>query len=212
MKRQIRKTLALLLALGVAGALFGSISTALFTDTAQIQNGSFTTGTVDIDLTDDNETAADNLVNTQLTSAAMAPGDQIQPTVGIRVINSGTLQLRYALYASATDADTKNLKDSLEVTIRAVDSVTADGDCDDFDGAVIYGPTTNIDGSTAAGTFFAIFGDSTAGAQAGDRTLAAAANEVLCFRIKLATTAPNSSQNAATTVTWEFRAEQTANN
>lgn len=201
-----------MLALGAAGALFGSISTALFTDTAQIQNGSFTTGTVDIDLTDDNETAADNLVNTQLTSAAMAPGDQIQPTVGIRVVNSGTLQLRYALYASATDADTKNLKDSLEVTIRAIDSVTADGNCDDFDGAVIFGPTTNIDGATAPGTFFAIFGDSTAGAQAGDRTLAAAANEVLCFRIKLATTAPNSSQNAATTVTWEFRGEQTANN
>ncbi len=202
----------MLLMLGVTGSLLGGISTALFTDTAQVQNGSFTTGTVDIDLTDDNETAADNLVNTQLTSAAMAPGDQIQPTVGIRVVNNGTLQLRYALYASATDADAKNLKDQLEVTIKGVDTNAGNGNCNEFDGTAIFGPTTNIDGSTAAGTFFAIFGDSTAGAQAGDRTLAAAATEVLCFRIKLATTAPNSSQNAASTLTWEFRGEQTTNN
>lgn len=212
MKRHIKKTLVLLLVLGLAGSLLGGISTALFTDTAQIQSSSFTTGTVDIDLTDDNETDADNLTTTQLTLGAMAPGDQIQPTVGITVKNTGTLALRYAFYASATDADTKNLKDQLEVTIRAVDSNAGNGNCNEFDGAVIYGPTTNMDGSTTAGTFFAIFGDSTAGAQAGDRGLAAAASEVLCFRVKLATSAPNSSQNATTTITWEFRAEQTANN
>jgi len=212
MRKHLRRSLLLLLSLGLIAGLVGTISMALFTDTAQIQNGSFTTGTVDIDLTDDNETNADNLANTQLTLSAMAPGDQVQPTVGITVRNNGTLALRYALYASATDADAKNLKDQLEVTIRAVDTNAVNGNCNEFDGAVIYGPTTNIDGSTAAGTFFSIFGDSTAGAQAGDRALAAAASEVLCFRIKLATTAPNSVQNAATTATWEFRAEQTANN
>ena len=212
MRRHIRKALALLLVLGLAGSLLGGISTALFTDTAQIQGGSFTTGTIDIDLTDDNETLADNLTNTQLTLAAMAPGDQVQPTAGITVTNNGTLALRYALYASATDADTKNLKDQLEVTIRAVDSNAGNGNCNEFDGAVIYGPTTNIDGSTTAGTFFSIYGDSTAGAQAGDRALAATASEVMCFRVKLATSAPNTSQNATTTVTWEFRSEQTANN
>jgi predicted ribosomally synthesized peptide with SipW-like signal peptide len=212
MKRHLRKTLALLLVLGLTGSLLGGISTALFTDTAQIQGSSFTTGTIDIDLTDDNETNADNLTNTQLTIGAMAPGDQVQPTGGITVRNNGTLALRYAFYASATDADAKNLKDQLEVTIRAIDVTVPATPCDNFDGAVIYGPTTNIDGATAAGTFFIIFGDSTAGAQAGDRALAAAASEILCFRVKLATSAPNSSQNAATTITWEFRAEQTANN
>jgi len=208
----LKNTLVGLLLLGAAGATLGAIGTALFTDTAQIQNGSFTTGTLDIDLTDNNETNADNLTTTELTMSAMSPGDQVQPTGGITVRNNGTLALRYALYASATDADSKNLKDQLEVTIRAVDSVTADGNCEDFDGAVIYGPTTNIDGTTTAGTAFVIFGDSTAGAHTGDRALAAAASEVLCFRVKLPTTAPNSVQNATTTITWEFRAEQTANN
>lgn len=212
MKRHLRKTLVMLLVTGLVATLVGSISTALFTDTAQIQNGSFTTGTVDIDLTDDNETDADNLTTTQLTLSNMAPGDQVQPTVGITAKNNGTLALRYALYAAATDADAKNLKDQLEVTIRAVDANAVNGNCNEFDGAVIDGPTSDIDGATAPGTFFSIVGDSTAGAQGGDRPLAAAASEVLCFRVKLLSTAPNSVQNATTTITWEFRAEQTANN
>lgn len=212
MRRQIKKTMALLLVLGLAGSLLGGVSTALFTDTAQIQNSTFATGTIDLDLTDDNETLADNLVNTQLTLSAMAPGDQVQPTAGITVTNNGSLALRYALYAAATDADSKNLKDQLEVTIRAVDSNAGNGNCNEFDGALIDGPTSNIDGSTSPGTFFSIYGDSTAGAQAGDRALAAAASEVLCFRVRLDLAAPNSSQDATTTVTWEFRSEQTANN
>jgi len=199
----------LLVFVGSLGAL---MTVGLFTDTAQIQNGSFTTGTLDVDLSDDNETNVDNLVTTQLTLSNMAPGDQVQPTVGITVRNTGSLALRYALYASATDADALNLKDQLEVTIRAVDTVTADGNCDDFDGAVIDGPTSNIDGSTAPGTFFSIFGNSAAGPDGGDRPLAATVSEVLCFRVMLPTTATNSVQNATTTITWEFRAEQTANN
>jgi hypothetical protein len=214
----LKNTLVGLLLLGVAGATLGAIGTALFTDTAQIQNGSFTTGTVDLDLTDNNETAADNLATTELTFSAMAPGDQAQPNNGITVISNGTLNLRYALYASATDADAKNLKDQLEITIRGPDTAGANTgetpvlQCDDFDGTLISGPTTNFDGAAAAGTFVSIFGDSTAGAQTGDRALTAGTNEVLCFRVKLPTTAPNSVQDATTTVTWEFRAEQTKNN
>ena len=194
------------------GSLAAFMSLGLFTDTAQIQNGSFTTGTLDIDLSDNNETDQDNLVNTQLTLSNMAPGDQVQPTVGITVRNNGSLALRYALYASATDADARNLKDELEVTIRAIDTVTADGNCDDFDGVVIYGPTANWDGAAAANTFVAIFGNSAAGPDSGDRTLAASVSEVLCIRVRLPITAGNAVQNATTTITWEFRAEQTINN
>ncbi len=217
MKYARRMFLALLL-LGVGAALVGSLSTALFTDNAQIQNGTFTTGTVDIDLTDNNETAADNLANTELTLSAMAPGDTVRPDNGITVLNNGTLNLRYALYLSATDADAKNLKDQLEITIKGPDSAAANlgevpvKQCDDFDGTSIYAATTNWDGSASAGTFVSIFGDSTAGAQAGDRALSTGSNEVLCIQVKLASTAPNSIQNATTTLTWEFRSEQTANN
>lgn len=214
MKKHLRNTLLLMLvAVGLTVGLAGSLSTALFTDTAQIQNATFTTGTVDIDLTDSNETAADNLTTSDITFVTMAPGDQSQPNGGITVINSGSLDLRYALYVAATDADSKNLKDQLEITIKTIDVTTPATPCDNFDGATtLYGPTANFDGAAAAGTFVALLGDSTAGPQAGDRPLNTATNEVLCFRVKLPTTAGNSVQNATTTLTFEFRAEQTKNN
>ena len=211
-RRQAKWILVALMAIGLSAAIVGSISTALFTDTAQIQSSTFATGTIDIDLSDSNETDADNLTTSDITFSAMAPGDQVQPTGGITVRNNGTLDLRYALYVAATDPDTNNLKDELEITIKGIDVTVPATPCDDFDGASIYPATTNFDGAAAAGTFVSLFGSETAGADAGDRPLTAAASEVLCFRVKLPTTAPNSVQNSTTTLTFEFRAEQTANN
>jgi len=213
----LRPLLISAIALGVV-SLIGASSLALFTDTAQIQNSTFTTGTVDLDLSDSNETNADDLATSDLTLSAMAPGDQVQPDNGITARNNGSLNLRYALYAKATDADSKHLKDQLEITIREPDTSGANSgespvlQCNDFDGTAIYGATTNFDGSAVADTYVAIFGDSVSGAHAGDRALTASASEVLCFRVKLATTAPNSVQGATTTLTFEFRAEQTKNN
>ena len=77
--------------------------------------------------------------------------------------------------------------------------------CDNFDGTQLY--TGDLD-STAG----KLFGDNTQGAQVGDRSLAVGASEILCFRVSLALSAPNSIQNAATTATFTFDAEQTANN
>ena len=57
-----------------------------------------------------------------------------------------------------------------------------------------------------------LVGDPTQGSQAGDRTLNATANEVLCFYVSLPLSAANSSQGASTTTTFTFDAEQTANN
>ncbi len=204
--KHLRKGLLALMALGIGTAVIGGLSTALFTDTAQIQNSTFTTGTVDIDLTDNNETLADNLANTQITLTTMAPGDSVQPITGVTATNNGSLALRYALYASGTNADSKNLVSQLQLSVRTVDVVTADGNCDDFDGTAL---ATN---ATVSTTSTSVFGSSTAGSQAGDRALAAAAAEVLCFRVSLPTTVGNTYQNATTTLTWEFLAEQTANN
>ena len=57
-----------------------------------------------------------------------------------------------------------------------------------------------------------IVGDNTTGAQAGDRTLAAAATEYLCFQVSLPLSTSNSFVSAATTATFTFDAEQTKNN
>jgi hypothetical protein len=61
-----------------------------------------------------------------------------------------------------------------------------------------------------AGT--SIIGDPTQGAQAGDRVLAAAADEVLCFHVLLPDTATDDVAGLTTTATFTFDAEQTANN
>ena len=58
----------------------------------------------------------------------------------------------------------------------------------------------------------AAIGSNTQGAQAGDRTLAAASNEVLCFRVTLPLTAANTLQGLTSAATLTFDAEQVANN
>lgn len=56
------------------------------------------------------------------------------------------------------------------------------------------------------------FGSVATGANPGDRSLAAGASEVLCFRVSLPITTPNTLQGATSDATFTFSAEQTANN
>ena len=55
-------------------------------------------------------------------------------------------------------------------------------------------------------------GDPTQGNQAGDRTLAAATSETLCFKASLPLATTNAYQGATSTYTFTFAAEQTSNN
>lgn len=186
-----------------ASALVVAATGAIFTDTASVGSNTFTTGT--IDLTTTPSTAL-------LTASTMAPGDMVDEP--LTVSNAGSLQLRYAVQASADDTDSKNLRGSLKMRVAS----QAGGSCD-F-------PYYNTDGSTTTLTddtqLYAttglptsatnIIGDTTQGSQAGDRTLNAGANEVLCFAVVLPTSAGNTVQDATTTATFSFVAEQTANN
>ncbi|MCC6387130.1 MAG: hypothetical protein IT302_07080 [Dehalococcoidia bacterium] len=175
---------------------------AVFTDTATSTGNTFTTGTLDIRLGDGTATPSDS-VTASVAFNAMAPGDSI--TRPVVVANAGTNALRYAISSAATNTDSKALKDSLALVVRTVDVTTPATPCDNFDGIQLY--SGDLD-STAG----KILGDSTTGAQTGDRTLAAAATETLCFQVSLALSAGNSLQGAATTATFTFDAEQTANN
>ena len=58
----------------------------------------------------------------------------------------------------------------------------------------------------------AVVGDPAVGDQGSDRSLAGAASEVICFRATLPIATGNTFQGAATTATFTFSAEQTANN
>ena len=177
-------------------ALFVSVISlgvlALFTDTASVPGNTFSTGTVDI-----STAPASALV----TFSGMAPGDQV--TNPITVTNAGTLQLRYAVTSTTTE---NTLAAQLDLTIKSgVTTCTNAGFS--VDGSVVY--ATGDLGST---TGVNVIGSPTQGAQAGDRTLAAAGSEVLCFNVSLPSSTGNAFQGLTTTATFAFQAEQTANN
>src|SRR4051794_21975046 len=138
-----------------------------------------------------------------ITYSTMKPGDSV--TNSITVTNSGGAQLRYAISGSATNADGKALKDQLILTVKTVDATTPGTPCSEFDGTLLY--SGDLD-STAG----KLVGDSSQGSQAGDRTLAASANEILCFRASLPLSTSTAFQGATTTATFTFDSEQTANN
>ena len=181
-------------ALGVVSLGAGQLSLAVFTDQETV-NGTFSSGSVILD-----DVKIDALT---LSTAGMVPGDAV--TDDVVVENDGSVQLRYGLSTSSTNPDTKLLRDALTLSVREIDTTTPGTPCNDFDGVVVL--TATVLGASGAG-----FGSPAVGAQAGDRVLAAGANETLCFRVTLPSGTGNAYQGATTTTTFTFDAEQTANN
>ena len=182
-RKRRRGIVALLASVSLLTIGAGSVSLAQFTDTTA-STWSFTTGTVDI--------STNPTVFTDVT--AMMPGDNV--TQALTVTNGGTGDLRYAMATTATNA----LGDQLQLTVKTAD---AGGGCAAFTGTGVVAATA-LDGAG--------FGSSAQGANAGDRTLAAGASEVLCFRVSLALSTGNAFQGATSAATFTFDAEQTANN
>jgi hypothetical protein len=174
-------------------AVFGSF--AIFTDTQSVPNNTFSTGTVDI---------STNPTTGLVTFSGMAPGDQV--TNPITVNNAGTLQLRYAVTSNTPIEAFPALAAQLDLTIKSgVTTCTNAGF--GVDGVVIYGP-----GDLGSFAGINVIGNPTQGAQAGDRTLNAGANETLCFNVQLPLSTSNSYQNRSVTATFNFQAEQTSSN
>lgn len=168
-------------------AMVGATSSlALFTDSDALGANAFTTGTVTLGLSP---------TTALLTSSALMPGDNVNGT--LVVTNSGTAALRYAVSSASTNTDGKGLAAQMTLVIKTLGT-----SCAAFDGTTLY---TGALSSAAVGS-------NAAGAQAGDRTLAAAGSETLCFRASLALGTGNTFQNATTTTTFTFDSEQTANN
>jgi predicted ribosomally synthesized peptide with SipW-like signal peptide len=198
----VGKKLALLsmTAVTVAGISAATMfSLALYTD-QETDDNTFTTGTIILDST--------KIAALSLTTAALMPGDAVRSPVTVE--NDGSAQLRYAVSQTSTNADALALRDALLLVIKTEDTGAGafgtDGDyCDDGNG-------TELRASAAIGASGNLVGDPAQGADTDDRTLNAAASEVLCFYVSLDINAPNSSQGATTTTTFTFDAEQTANN
>ena len=189
----------IMVSLAIIGLVAASITTgamALFTDQETSAANSFTTGTLDLALT--------NGTPLPFTVSPMAPGDVVYG--GLQVSNSGTMELRYAM--STTGDGTSILDEQLDLTIDVVTGAGVDAvwyTADDVVGqANVYGP----DGVLSA----AAIGNPAQGAQAGDRTLAAAGTERLRFQVTMPLSTDNSYQGTTCTVAFVFDAEQTTNN
>ena len=184
-----RKSLMLLALAGLI-ATMGLAASALFTSQATVTDNSFTTGK--LVLTASPTSAAITLSN-------MAPGDEV--TAPITLTNSGSLDLRYAMTSASTNTDNKNLADQLVLSIKS--------DVTDCSNAGFAGSGSSL---YAGSLSSASFGDPNQGEQAGDRALSPAANEVLCFNASLPADTGDAYQDAATTATFTFDAEQVKNN
>lgn len=178
--------LALLSALGVA-------SFALFTDSETVGGNTFSSGSIDLTVS-----PASALVT--LTTPLMTPGDQF--TAPLTVGNAGTVELRYAMTSTTTE---DVLAGELVMTIK--EGVTT---CDNANwgasGTNIY---TGVLGSVATTS---VFGSSAQGADPGDRAIAGASDEVLCFNVTFPLAGTNAAQGITSTATFAFDSEQTANN
>ena len=128
---------------------------------------------------------------TTFTAAGIMPGDSGSQVV--TVSNTGTGALRYAMTNATTNLDGKGLATQLQLVIKA-------GTC--AAGTTIYT-------GTLAGAFL---GNPAQGADAGDRAVAASASDSLCFAWTFPIGSGNAYQTAATSATFTFAAEQTANN
>ena len=195
-RRRRRRALGLvllsLLLIPSVGASY--VTLALFTDQETV-TADFSSGTIVLD--------AAKIDALTLTTAALMPGDSV--TDDVVVENDGTAELRYAMTTASTNGDSLGLRTVLTLAIKTIDVTTPGTPCNDFDGS-----STLYDGVLGAST--AAFGDPAAGDQGNDRTLAAGANETLCFRVSLPAGTGNAFQGASTTTTFTFDAEQTSSN
>lgn len=166
----------LLAACGVLG--IGAVGTlAAWTDQSTATSGTFTAGRIDIKL---GATPVDNnppAFTTAFTLANMKPGDTKDTT--LQVNNSGTVAFTYTLSGTATNngAGTDQLGSAMTIQVYA--------------GSTCTGTPLN---SPAKFTFSAT----------SPRPLTGGANETLCFRATLPTTADTALQGQTTTGTFTF--------
>ncbi len=183
----IARNLRLVLCFGSLSALLWAGTFATFTDSGTADS-TFTAGTVDLLISSE---ADDAYAFTAIEMSNMKPGDvKYAP---LTIANNGTLGFSYTMATSATNADSKGLKDQLTLGVKAVANSAA---CDSAGvGYAASTVTLTSSGALSAGAI-------------SSRTLAASASEVACFRVELPSGSGDAFQAATTTATFTFSATQ----
>jgi spore coat-associated protein N len=182
------KKLRLVLSLGSLSALVWAGTFATFTDSGTADS-TFTAGSVDLLVGGE---ADDAYAFTAIEMSNMKPGDvKYAP---LTITNNGSLGFSYSMATSATNADTKALRDQLTLGIRKVANAAA------CDSAGVGYAAAVLDTMTASGALSA--------AAISSRSLTAGASEVACFRVELPSGSGDAFQGATTTATFTFSATQ----
>ena len=184
--RALKKT-RVLLAVGTLSAAVWAGTFATFTDSGTATS-TFTAGTVDLLISSETD---DAYAFTAIEMSNMKPGDvKYAP---LTIANNGTLSFAYTEATSATNADTKALRDQLTLGAKIVANTAA---CD----TAGVGYAASVTTVTASGALSA--------AAISSRTLAAGASEVICYKVELPSGAGDEYQAATTTATMTFSATQ----
>lgn len=169
--------LGLVLSLGVIG------TQAAWTDQVTVTGSTFSTGKVDLKVNDGDT----NVTVSTLSLAGMVPGTSAAGTM--RVLNNGTVPLKYAAAATATNADGKNLAGALVMRVVYYGSVTG----------------TAPNQTCGASNAFAGSGSSLNGPVLGTSLkLNPGGSDVFCIEVSLPANAPSALQGATTTATFTF--------
>jgi len=183
---------------GVAGVGIGSIaSSALFTDTESTTAATITSGTIAI--------TAGGDYNSYFPTSSMMPGDDKYGIISIANGNGAARMSSTANWSVANDLTT-------DLEIRMVSLGTnSSATCTistDFSSPL----NSAVKPASSSATSIVMFGDSTAGSQTGDQTLAVNTTYYYCVNVKMPSSMPTAAQGDTSDLTFTFNAEQTANN
>lgn len=100
--------------IAAAGALVVGGTFAYFTDNATSSNNTFTSGNLDLQLSDENEGWSQNVSDTWSSPASWAPGDEVKKSIYLK--NTGTIPAE-AVYANWNNlVDPNGMSNFIEVT------------------------------------------------------------------------------------------------
>lgn len=171
-------SLGLVLGVGATGTM------AYWSDNATVSGATFTAGTLDLQLNDEVD---DDYAFTTLNASDLIPGSSVAATLNVQNKSQGA-SFTYAMSASATNGDGKNLAGTLTLIVRAGGTST---------GTTCTGGTAVISRTGLAG-----------GAVTFPNTLAPSGADSLCFQVGLPAGAPASVQGASTAATFTVNATQ----
>lgn len=205
-----RKIATSAISIVTALALMGGATFAFFNSTATSANNTFTSGTLDLFVDDDNESAVDNSVIGSISASNFAPGQTVNGFVSLH--NPGSLaiaeiELTADTSETADPGADSDMRDVLNLTVLLDDTTTPDSAC-----AGGTDLTTTIEGVVGDGDATLTLAEFDNGTDDYDalQGLTAGQTRNVCFAVEFDSDAGNIYEGDAVNTTFTFTANQDA--